>query len=339
MRLKLFGRSGMKKIEADVAAARRRVEQLTAKRTAAQAELERAVHARQTYAIEGDIDSADADANMARLQAAVDSATSTTSGLDVAISEVKRQLTGAESELTTARDRAARTAVSEKIEKSLAQFEPRFAAWLEASRTLAYDLEKKFGTVRSHDAIALGAYLLHAGGEAELAEAVLVREIRAASIAIREGTEGLPADAPAPEPVVEVVPPPPMVKVWLLRHVRWTNPENGAIVIGPRFEDAEMPPPAAERALRCSAATRMDDPRRRQHKGTWGRQPSAEQCFDLDSADLDALPALDAVEPAPPPEEPAEPPNYEQPAVRHSRFEPLNRGPSFVIRAPRQVQS
>jgi len=335
MKFTLFGRSPMEK---SVTALRQRAATLGQKRDAAQGALDRAVAERQAFATTGDLDGGAAtDAAMAKLQKAVDSASSSLSGLDAAIAEVTTNLTAAESALTAERDHVARVAASEKLSRDLAALETQIEEYLADGRALAANLENLGALV--FESGALSNFVSRVCSELELGGAVARREIQGAIDRIRDGTAALPEDAKPPA-VIEIAAPPPTMQVFMLRHSKYRDPETGALVLLHRFTDAELSPGLAERALRSSAAVPLSDPRRREWRGTWPRMNAPEHAFDLDAVDLSTLPSLDdieasraeVVEAKPPPPEYAEPP-----AARHSKFEPLDRGPSFVIRAPRQV--
>jgi hypothetical protein len=194
------------------------------------------------------------------------------------------------------------------------------APWLEQSRNLADALRKL--TVR-FDCPQIGLFIANAAGESEVALAVALEDARTAIERVRSGAEPIPATE-QPAPVVELLPPPATKRVFLLRHVKWTD-ASGALQIGGRYNDVDLTPAAAARALKIGAGTELDDPRRKIHHGTWGAgQPNPANCEALDDeAAASAGPATpSAVEP-----------------IRHSQFEVMDRGPAFTMRVPREVAS
>ena len=334
--MKLFW--GRSKMDKTVASLRARTDALLQMRDAAKVALDAAVAERQAFAVSGDLDGgAETDRAMSKLQKAVDSAASSVAGLDSALDEMSKQLTAAESALTAERDRAARMAASEKIERDLAEIEREIAEFLVAGRTLVGGLEK-LGTL-VFDTAALAGYVARSLGEIELGGAVCTREISGAIDRIRDGSARIPEDAQQPEPVVEVLPPAPTVTVFILRHARYCDPATGALVRLHRYQDAVLSPRLAEIALRSGAATRLTDPVRKLNAGRWPPMNSASAAYDLDAIDIDAMPPLDPIE-APPAEEtaPQPPPNYEPPPpIKHKAFEPLDRGKPYVINVPRKA--
>jgi primosomal protein N'' len=339
--MKFFGRDPMKKLEASVAALRQRAATLEQKRSAAQTAFDRALAERQAYAVSGDIDGAAADKDMARLQTLVDSASSALAGLDAALAEVTTQLTAAENELTAEREAGARLAASQKIAKDIARIEPQIAAWLAATCALAGELKKSFGLLR-FDADALSGFLIGKVGEAEVAFAVLLQDLHGAVDNVREGREKLPADAAPAKPVVEVVPPAPVQTIFLLRPSKYLDPTTGKVVLLNRYEDADVSPALAERALRSRAAVPVTHEFRRRNKGTWLKRATVAFSFDLDAVDVSALPPLDAIEAQQAAEviDVQEAPDYAEPPVaRHTAFEKIDRGRPYTIIAPRGAAS
>jgi hypothetical protein len=314
--MNLFGRSKMRTHEANVDALRLRTARLTAKRATALQELDRATAARQQFAVTGDLDGAGADAAMAKLQGAVDAASSALVGLDAALAELAKQLADSEAQLAAEQDRVARTAASEKLAMHIASIEPRIAAWLEETRSLGVDLEKFFGTVR-FDAIALGGYLLRSVGEVELASAVLVADLCGAVPAILSGAEPIPVEPVMIEPA-PAMPAPETVRVFPLQNLAWTD-AAGIQQTARRFlADCDLTPAAARTALSRGAACRLTDPRRRQLAGRQGTAHARALTLD-ECENLDAPPAQSTAEP-----------------VLHSAFEPMDRGKTYIVRAPKE---
>jgi hypothetical protein len=304
----------MKRLEQAAADLRQRAERLAAKRTAAQAELDRAVSARQSYAIEGDLDDgAAADRAMARLQSDVDVATSTLAGFDSAYTTITAQLAEAERVLLDEQQSVERKAAADALAQDIAAIEAQVGPWLEATRGLAADLEK-LAVVR-FDAGAVARFLTNAAGESEIALAVCVPDLRGAVDAIAAGRQEIPRQPAPPAPVI-ALPPPETMRVFILKNVRWID-ASGAKQISRRFVDADLTPSAARAALSRGSACKMDDPRRLQLFGRQGtahaRMPTDAECEDLDA------PARSTAEP-----------------ILHSAFERVDRGSPVVGRIPRE---
>jgi hypothetical protein len=325
-------------MEKNVASLRARSATLGKKREAAKDALDRAVSARQSFAVDGDLDdTAAADRTMAKLNSAVDSARSVLSGLDDAIAEVTERLIAAENELTAERETAARAAAADKIAGDLAALAPMIEQHLASGRKLGDHLGK-FTLV--FDAPALAGFVARSTGEIELAAAVVTREIDAAIDRIRNGTDRIPADAVQPVAVVEAAPPAPLQTVFLTRHAKYRDPETGLVVKLHRFQDAQLSPHLADVALRSTAAVAISDPIRKQLSGRWPPMNSSEHAFDLDAVDVSALPPLDAIEAQQAAEviDVQEAPDYAEPPVaRHTAFEKIDRGAPYTISPPRRA--
>jgi hypothetical protein len=91
----------------------------------------------------------------------------------------------------------------------------------------------------------------------------------------------LPQAEPAPLKAVE---PPPLQTLFCLRTIKWTD-ANGKKHIVQQYEDAQLAPHLAARAIRRGACVQLDDPRRKNLLGAHGgKHPRADA---LDTVDLD----------------------------------------------------
>ena len=120
-----------------------------------------------------------------------------------------------------------------------------------------------------------------------------------------------PATAPYKAPAEVVA---PSVTVFAMRPIKFKN-GAGKLVVVQKFQDAEMPPATAARALAMKARVHLNDPLRRQHHGTVEGHGRADLALDLD-ADPVQQPAIDP--------------------IMSSAFEPMNRdrcsaGTSFLM--------
>jgi hypothetical protein len=327
-----FKSDAAKKLAGDLDRARAGRVKLSDRLTAAQSAVTERQAATRALACDGADDGA-LDAAEAALRAAQDRVAT----LSAALGDADTQVAVLESEQAHLADQrlraesaAAIEAMAHEIEKAGVAFGVAAAQLTEISRRVAEIVLDGHG---------LAAFAMNAGGEVPAAVEMIARLLRDRARATIDGA------APAALPKAETVPlkasppaPPETEMVFCLRHCKWRDPVTDEVRLGARFEDCEMPPKIAARALRSGAATRMDDPRRRPNKGTWGRRPIAEHCFNLDAVDVDALPSIDAfVEP--PAEIHASAPNIEHAPVKHSAFEKIDRGPAYTITRPRQTMS
>jgi chromosome segregation ATPase len=202
MKIPLFRKSQMDKIESVIASLTKRDDQLAAKRITAQKALDKAIKARQEALLSGDLDDQRA---LDKLQGMVDSATSALSGIDDALAMLAQQKAEADSQLVDERDRAERVKVSEEINAAVSDIEQRVEPMLSEMRELGNAL-----TAIDHlsfEVGQLGQYLSGVSGEAEVALAFVVPDVRRLADAVKNGTGAIPRrpkavePVPAPEPV------------------------------------------------------------------------------------------------------------------------------------------
>jgi hypothetical protein len=276
-----FGRSKVQKIETTIASLAKRGEQLAAKRADAQEALEKATSARQRALLAGDLDDQRA---LDKLQAAVDTAGSALTGLDDALAILAKQKTEADAQLNAERDRIERAAAADKLDNQVAAIEAAAAPWLEQSRiyadTLAELAHWHFG------ADEMSNFLQNCLGQMETALNFQLNELKAMPQMIRDGRQAIPAPQPAPAPVLAPEPTPETRRLFALRQLKWKD-AAGRQCYGQQFEDCDLPPATAEKALRCGAVTSLDDDRRKQLRGSRGGHHVNPHTPDL--LDLDAL--------------------------------------------------
>jgi hypothetical protein len=108
--------------------------------------------------------------------------------------------------------------------------------------------------------------------------------------------------------------------VFMLRSANYRD-ETGRSQFAGQYEDAMMPVPTAQRALRLSAAVSVADPRRAQLRGARG---SDYRPLAPDVVDLDAI------------EEPKGVPHLgvhiADPALREANFAVIDRGPARALK-------
>ena len=237
---------------------RRRAEQLSDKRTAAQVELEAATAARQANLLAGDLDD---DKVATTLQLRVDTAQSALSGFDDAIKALAVQLADAERELTDEHQRAARLAASKALELDVDVIETKLAPWIDATRELAALLDKH--AVFRFETGAIGRFLINAASEVETAMAVTVADLRHAVTAIADGREAIPQQ-PRSEPatVARPIPPPETINVFVRNNIEFTDGVTKKLRrIDQLTANVDLPVPIAQRGLASGDVMLMTDER------------------------------------------------------------------------------
>jgi hypothetical protein len=94
-----------------------------------------------------------------------------------------------------------------------------------------------------------------------------------------------PATLPKPQAVAKHVnpaPAPSTVRLFAMRPIKW-RAGNGLQIVGQKFQDCELPPATAKKALALKACVPVDDALARQHRGTVAGHPDAKLAFDLDA--------------------------------------------------------
>jgi hypothetical protein len=309
--MKLFRKATtVQKLEHHIAQLAKQAERLANRRVAAQQALDNAVKARQEVLLAvNDID----DARLAKLQAAVSDASSLLQGIDDAVALLAREKSEAERELVAERDRAERAKVSEEMNAAVSDIEARIVPMLSGMRELGKAL-----TAIDHlsfEVGQLGQYLSSVSGEAEVALAFVVPDVRRMADAVKDGSAAIPRRPKAVEPV-PAEPVPPTMTVFMLRSANYRD-ENGRARFAGQYEDAMMPVPTAQRALRRGVAVSVADPRRPQLRGARGSdyRPLAPDVVDLDAIEEPkGVPYLGV--------------HIADPALREANFTVIDRGPA-----------
>ncbi|SHI11969.1 hypothetical protein SAMN05443248_8380 [Bradyrhizobium erythrophlei] len=311
MKLPVFRKSQMDKIESVIASLAKRGDQLAEKRIAAQKALGKAIKARQEALLSGDLDDQRA---LDKLQGTVDSAKSALSGIEDALGLLAQQKAEAEAGLAAERDRAERAKVSDEINAAVSDIEKRVEPTLSAMREIAENLMALDHL--SFEIGQLGRHLSGVAGEAEIAFAFVVPDVRRMVGAVKDGSAAIPLrpkapPVPVPEPVA------PTMTVFMLRSANYRDHDGRKRFAG-QYEDAMMPVPTAQRALRHGAAVPVTDPRRAQLRGARG---SDYRPLAPDVVDLDAI------------EEPKGVPYVvSDPALREANFTVIDRGPARALK-------
>ena len=305
--MKLFGKTKMQQFESVLASLRKRAALLADKKITAQAVLDGAIAARQAHMIDGDL----GDERLAlKLQSSVDSAQSCLVGIIDAISILQSQIATADQALATEQNRVKREAAATEIAENVAEVERLPPDWLAQSRQLADALRKLDHTF---EAGQLAGFVSGCAGEAEVAVAVVLRELRSLPKLIVSGDRPIPH---RPEPVAPVaVIKPVLTQLFTLHAIQWTD-EHGMLRHLGKWRDVELPAEAAECALRLGLCAPMSDPRRAKLVNQSRGHPEPNWINDLDTeTGPDIAKEATAVEP-----------------IQHSAFTVVDRGGPFVLK-------
>jgi hypothetical protein len=304
----------MDKLESVIASLTKRDDQLAAKRITAQKALDKAIKARQEALLSGDLDDQRA---LDKLQGVVDSATSALSGIDDALGLLAQQKAEAEAGLAAERERTERAKVSEEINAAVSGIEKHVEPTLSAMREIA---EKLMGLDHlSFEIGQLGRHLSGVAGEAEIAFAFVVPDVRRMADAVKDGSAAIPRRPKAVEPV-PADPVPPTMTVFMLRSANYRDHDDRKRFAG-QYEDATMPVPTAQRALRHGVAVSVADPRRAQLRGVRGSdyRPLAPDVVDLDAIEEPkGVQSLGV--------------HIADPALREANFTVIDRGPARALK-------
>jgi hypothetical protein len=267
----------MQKLQSDLDALKTRATLLNAKRVAAQLAFDKAVAARQTHLLGGDLDD---EKISAKMQGAVDAGASTLAGLDVAIAALTASIAEAEQAIVAEAGRVKREADAKALAAVLASLEDKFAPWLQATRAIAADLESLNGFRWQSGQLA--GFLRNVAGEAEIGLRVTLDDLAGSIPAVMAGTGneklriGFEPLRPEPEPV-------PHELVFCLKPVKW-RADNGQQCAAQRFADANLPAAIAARAISSGVCCALSDPRRKQNHGVAVGHPDLSVCVDLSGA-------------------------------------------------------
>lgn len=297
----------MDKLQAELGELRKRAEQLAAKRGKAQIALDAAMADRQRHLLDGDLDD---EKTRGKLQAAVDSATSSLAGFDGAIKEQAALIAGAEAKLAEARQAAERQAASEKLAARIRKIDEVLPPWLEATRDMASAMEAISWRA---ELAQMAHYLRNVASEIENAERLTFPVLHALVGHIRDGLAPIPREPEALVPPTVVKP--ELVQVFTLKAIEWTD-TNGMQRQSAKWHDVSLPPEAAQHALRLKLACPMSDQRRKQFHGQPQTHPHPEPAW-LNNLDTVVGPDI-ATQPA------LEP-------VLHSAFEKPTIGPAKIV--------
>jgi hypothetical protein len=273
----------------DLDALRQRAEKLALRHATATSDLQEALDRRQRFHLEGDIDDT---RSVEKLENAVVAARSRVDGLTDAIGALQTQISEREYQLKVEHDAAARKVAAEKLTDQLAAFEQALTPMLTAMRLFADSCEPL--SALSFEAAQMMEYIAKVASEVEVACAFVAPDMRLQVEMVASGERQAPREKTAEiielQPVVEQVTATSQgeetVVVFATAPIKWRD-RGGNIHHASRFSDAEIPRRLHARATQKNVVTTLDDPRRRELKGSLGGfMPDAAHIVDLDSEKL-----------------------------------------------------
>lgn len=253
-------------------------------------------------------------------EAALRAAQDRVATLTVALGDLRKDVAGLEAVINAANDKRERAATAAAIERIALDLVEAGKTFDEAAARLAAAARRASDIVL--DANGLTAYALNAAAEVPAAISMINDVLRHRAVLVINGSA--PAALPQPEkpqtrPVL--VEAPKLERVFAIRHLRFTD-SDGIIRRAPKMHAVDLKPEHASRAISRALAIRIDDPRVKQLSGTFGAQlPNLSWCVNLDSDEAATDAPVDTT------------PSSTAP-IRHSMFEPLDRGKPFTLRVP-----
>ncbi|MEH2475688.1 hypothetical protein V1281_003137 [Nitrobacteraceae bacterium AZCC 2161] len=270
----------MQQLETTIASLTKRGEQLAAKRVTTQETLDEAIKTRQQALLSGDLDDQRA---LDKLQDIVNTAASALAGIEDALAVLAHRKAEAERQLAAERERIKRAAAADKLDEQVGAIEATLPSYIEQSRALADALSEV--SYFHFEAGQMASFVQNAMGQIEVAANFTLADLKNMPPAIRDGRQAIPRK-PDAEPVAVIEPAPPSQTVFMLRSAKYRD-HDGRTRYGGQYEDATMPVPTAQRALRCGAAVPTTDDRRRNLRGARGGDFNfaAPDVVDLDAVE------------------------------------------------------
>jgi hypothetical protein len=275
----LFRRKSlMEKLERELAALRERADTLHSRHKAAEAAFSDAEANLQRHLLEADLDGD--DKVRMKLEAAVAACALTRDNFAKAITAQQAKIGEVEAKIASERATSQRHAAADGLARDLDQIEAALPGYLEAARRFVGALE----SIHFHyEAGEMSRFVSNTSSQVEIAAGFTLAELRTAVTAIRDGVVPIPAPKPDSVPVV-AEPAPPTMTVFMLKSARYRDYDGRKRFAG-QYEDATMPMPMAQRALRHGVAVSVADSRRTQLLGVRGGdyKPNAADVVDLDA--------------------------------------------------------
>jgi hypothetical protein len=279
----LFKRQNpMEKLEAELASLRARAETLSNRHTTADAAFFDAKMKVERHLLEADLD-ADEKAG-AKLEAAVAAWAQKRANLADALAKVRDLIAETEQKITAERDAAERASAADKLTVQIAAIEAVLPKLLQQSRAFA-DALSAIGRLH-YESGQMESFVRNVTAQVEIAAGFSLAELKAMTAAIREGRQAIPREEPEPNPLPVPEPVAPTMTVFMMRSANYRD-ENRRKRFAGQYEDAVMPVPTAQRALRHGVAVSVADPRRAQLRGARGGDfsPLAPDVVDLDAVE------------------------------------------------------
>jgi hypothetical protein len=266
----------MQNLTADLLKLTTRRDALITKQTAAQAAFDRALDARQNFMLTGDIND---EQISSKRQAAVDSATSTLAGFELALAGMAAVITKAEGKLAAETLTVKQVKASEKLSGQTDVVEARHTEWLTTTREYIAALDAA-GAVH-YEIAQVGHFLRGICSEIEMAVDVGIPNLRASAINIAAGNMPIPREPAVADPIV-TKPAPPTRLVFTWHAISWTDADSNKRVMA-KWNEASLPLEAAAFALKTGLAIEPDDPRCKAQRGLGSRHPEPSWINDLDT--------------------------------------------------------
>lgn len=134
----------------------------------------------------------------------------------------------------------------------------------------------------SFDLGRISDYALNAATELEWAIPPALADLRRIVAGVSSGELPIPLRGKNQPALVAAPPSPPTERIFTIKSIAWSD-EEGKINRARGFNDIDLPPALAARAISLGAATTLDDPRRKKLRGmlAGAGEPLLEKCVPL----------------------------------------------------------
>jgi hypothetical protein len=269
----IFKSSPEKSLQRDRDAALSNRDRLAARLTSAEDNVIATKSAAQRAAIDGN------DALLDTAEHAEAAALRRLTTILAAHTEAEQVLASLDAQIAAALDKTLRTATAAQT-NALADEFLRAAKTFDAAITILADISDRAVPI-VYEASGLANFSASSRTEVPAAAEIVATLLRDHAKMVLAGMA--PAILPTPEKpnTPTIAAQPVTTRVFATRAISWTDAEGNLRYVG-RYNDADLPPETAARALRLKACVPLDDPARRQQKGTWPGHPDPTQCFSVD---------------------------------------------------------
>jgi hypothetical protein len=210
-----------------------------------------------------------------------------TATLRAALTQSEMQVSNLERERDELADRKQRDETAAEAELLAREVIAAAAAFDVAAAALATVTTRAIPTV--YEASGLNNLAAICRTEVPAASDLIAKLLRVHAASVLAGTAPAKmrkSDAPLIAPMVVK---PPTVTLFALRPIKFRN-TSGELIVTQKFQDTELPPKAAKRALELGVCVRLSDPLRKAHHGATPGHPRADLALDLDSAEPEHKP-------------------------------------------------